>query len=137
MQKVTKLIRADGEFSGFLKCLVGAFSSPEHLPIAVNGLSGGAESAFLAEAVREAVKLSGSPVLILVENEGEREKALRLLCDAGINALGYKRRDLVFHNIRASHDIDRERLSVLSAVMNVEVVLWLNMKRSLIDIISI
>ena len=118
MQKVTKLIRADGEFSGFLKCLVGAFSSPEHLPIAVNGLSGGAESAFLAEAVREAVKLSGSPALILVENESERERAVRLLCESGINAVGYKRRDLVFHNIRASHDIDRERLSVLSAVMN-------------------
>ena len=63
MQKVTKLIRADGEFSGFVRCLVSAFSSKEHLPIAVNGLSGGAESAFLAEAVREAVAISGSPVL--------------------------------------------------------------------------
>lgn len=114
MKKITSLIRADGEFSGFLTCLREAFSSDERLPIAVNGLTGGAESAFLAEAVRDGVKLSHGPVLVLVENEGEREKTVSYLAEAGINAVGYKKRDFVFHNIRASHDIDRERLSVLS-----------------------
>ena len=98
-----------------------AYSSPESLPIAVNGLTGGAESAFLAEAVREARELSGAPVLLLVESEGERGRLTDYLSAAGLNAAGYKKRDLVFHNIRASHDVDRERLSVLSLVMSGEV----------------
>ena len=118
MKKITSLIRADGEFSGFLTCLAEAYSTGEGLPIAVNGLSGGAESAFLAEAVREGVKLTSRPVLVLVENENEREKTVSLLNRVGINAVGYKKRDFVFHNIRASHDVDRERLSVLSALLS-------------------
>ncbi len=118
MQKITKLIRTDSEFSAFLSCLKGAYASDDCLPIAVNGLTGGAESAFVAEAVREAVDISHAPVLVLVESEGERARVTEMLRSAGLNALGYKRRDLVFHNIRASHDVDRERLSVLSLVLS-------------------
>ena len=103
MQKITGLIRLDGEFSNFLSCMKDAYSSSERLPIAVNGLTGGAESAFLVEAVREAVKISKSPILVLVESEGERQRVTDLLCDSGISALGYKKRDLVFHNIKASN----------------------------------
>ena len=88
------------------------------LPIAVNGLGGGAESAFACEAVRDAIGISGSPVLILVENESERQRVTEQLKMSGINAVGYKKRDLVFHNIRASHDLDRERLSVLAKVLS-------------------
>ena len=118
MKKITRLIRADSEFSSFLSCVKSAYEADEHLPIAVNGLTGGAEAAFLAEAVREAVDISDSPVLILVESEGERQRVTEMLCGAGIYALGYKGRDLVFHNIRASHDVDRERLSVLSLALS-------------------
>ena len=118
MQKITKLIRCDGEFKDFLSCAGAAYSADECLPIAVNGLSGGAESAFLAEAVREAVGISHSPVLVLVESEAERSRVTDLLRLADVNAVGYKRRELVFHNIRASHDVDRERLSVLSLVLS-------------------
>ncbi len=121
MSKITSLIRADGEFTRFLETFREVFASDEPLPVAVNGLSGGAELAFVAEAVAEARRVSGSPVLILAENEGERERLARALCDAGISAMQYKRRDFVFHNIRASHDVDRERLSVLSSVMSGEV----------------
>ena len=121
MQKITNLIRADGEFSDFISCVRDTWRSEERLPIAVNGLTGGAESAFITEAVREAKSISGSPVLILVSGETERATLTDRLRQAGINAVGYKRRDLVFHNIRASHDIDRERLSVLSAILSDEV----------------
>ncbi len=120
MQKITKLIRCDGEFAAFAACLRATYKGGECLPIAVNGLSGGAEAAFLAEAVREARKISALPVLVLAESEAERARVTAALCDADIAALGYKRHDLVFHNIRASHDVDRERLSVLSAVLSGE-----------------
>ena len=120
MQKITKLIRADSEFSAFVGCMRSAFGSDDCLPIAVNGLTGGAESAFAAEAVREAIGISHRPVLILVESEAERVRLCDMLSAAGIRAVGYPRRDLVFYNIRASHDLDRERLSVLSSVLSGE-----------------
>ncbi len=121
MQKITSLIRSDSEFSSFLSCMREAYLADEVLPIAVNGLTGGAESAFVAETVREAVSVSDSPVLILVESEAERVRVVEHLRLCGINAVGYKKRDLVFHNIRASHDVDRERLSVLSQVLSGDV----------------
>ena len=121
MQKITSLIRSDGEFSAFLSCMRDAYSTPQGLPIAVNGLTGGAESAFVCEVVREARALSGAPVLVLVESEGERQRVTDYLQAASLNAVGYKKRDLVFHNIRASHDVDRERLSVLSLLLKGQV----------------
>ena len=120
MERLSSLIRADGEYKKFLSSLEGAFSSSQNLPIAVNGLTGGAEVAFLVESVLEARKISRAPVLVLVESEGEREKVAEALISAGVDALQYKKRDLVFHNIRASHDVDRERLSVLYRVMRGE-----------------
>lgn len=117
MERLTSLIRADKEFKNYLSVLESAYKQTESLPIAINGLSGGAASAFICESVIEARKLTSSPVLILVENEGERERLLETLRDSGISCLGYKKRDLVFHNIKASHDIERERLSVLTAVL--------------------
>lgn len=116
MNRITSLITADKEFENFISALEGAYKK-EPLPIAVNGLSGGAETAFLCEGVTRARRISGAPVLILAENEGAREKIVAALSDSGLSVRSYKKRDLVFHNIRASHDIDRERLSVLSAVM--------------------
>ena len=116
MKRITSLIRADGEYGAFASLLPKAFRESEPLPIAVNGLTGGAESAFLVESVLDARRVSGLPVLILAANEAERDRAAGALSDAGIRALVYKKRDLVFYNIKASHDVDRERLSVLSAV---------------------
>ncbi len=116
MKRLTELIRADGEFDGFVGSLRASFHSEECLPIAVNGLTGGAEGAFIAEAVLEARRLSGAPVLVVTESEAEREKLVALLTDSGLRAESYKKRDLVFYNIRASHDVDRERLSVLHSI---------------------
>ncbi len=120
MNRLTKLIRADGEFGDFLVAMRESFHSEECLPIAVNGLTGGAEGAFLAEAVAEARRLSGAPVLVLAESEGDREKLIALLSESGLSTVGYKKRDLVFYNVRASHDIDRERLSALHLIMKNE-----------------
>ena len=118
MKNITKLIRSDKEFFAFLNCLRSGFSAEEALPIAINGLSGGAETAFIIEAVRSAVEISKRAVLVLVPNESERIRVCAALSAAGIRALGYKKRDLVIHNIRASHDVDRERLLVLSKLEN-------------------
>ena len=57
---------------------------------------------------------------MLTASDAERGRLCRLLCDFGIRALEFKPRDLVFHNISASCDVDRERLSVLDAILRGE-----------------
>jgi len=120
MNRLTGLIHADREFRGYLKCLTEAYAKAETLPISVNGLSGGAELAFLAESIYEARKLSGAPTLVLVGSDTERDRVTAELISAGLRARSFQRRNLVFHNIKASHDVERERLSVLSEVMSGE-----------------
>ncbi len=120
MQRLTSLIRADREFKSFLVSFSEAYAKSPSLPIAVNGLSGGAENAFIVESLIEARKISGLPVLLLAPSEAEREKLTAALCAAGLRAEGYKGRDLVFSNIRASHDTERERLSVLHKLISGE-----------------
>ena len=120
MNRLTGLIHADREFRGYLKCLTEAYAKAETLPISVNGLSGGAELAFLAESIYEARKLSGAPTLVLVGSDAERDRVTVGLISAGLRARSFQRRNLVFHNIKASHDVERERLSVLSEVMSGE-----------------
>ena len=116
MKRLTLPIRADREYDGFLTSLAEQYRKDLPLPIAVNGLSGGAEDAFLAESVIEASRLSDVPVLVLVGSESERERVVSLLSDTGLSVAAYKKRDPVFHNIRASHDVERERLSVLYSI---------------------
>ena len=123
MFKSSHLIRADGEFSASVEAIEASYLSPTPLPVVVGGLSGGATAAYLTEAVGEAVRILSRgacrvPVLVLVSSDEERERVLLQLTDAGLSARGFKWREPVVHNISASHDIDRERLSVLSSVMS-------------------
>ncbi len=122
MQRISCIIREDKEFSAAMSTLAETFSSQNPLPIAVNGLSGGAEDAFLAEGVIEALSFLGrrTPLLILTESDEARDAAVSMLLSSGVNALSYKPRSFVFNNISASHDLDRERLSVLYSILSGE-----------------
>ena len=112
---ISGIIRHDKEFTAFIDCLRADLKSRTPLPIAINGLSGGAVDAFITEAVREVVGQSRT-VLILTADDNERAAVLGVLLRSGIRAVEYKPRELVFHNISASHDVDRERLLVLSRI---------------------
>ena len=116
--KLSQLIRSDREFREFLSVVREQAAKGDHLPIAVNGLNGGARDIFLIESIRDVLKTSEKPILILVPTESEREATTSLLQSVGIDAISYKNRDLIFYNVKASHDVDRERLSVLSAILN-------------------
>ena len=120
MNRLTSIIRTDAEFDKYLRALNESRTPEKTLPIAVNGLSGGAELSFVVESALECASLFGAPSVILCESEAARERTYKALVDAGAPAVMYKRRDLIFHNIRASHDVDRERLSVLSSVSSGE-----------------
>ena len=112
---ISGIIRHDKEFSAFVDCLRTDLSAKTPLPIVINGLSGGAVDAFVTEAVKEAISLS-RPVLILTADDAQRGAVHSTLLRSGIRSAEYKPRELVFHNVSASHDIDRERLLVLSGI---------------------
>ena len=120
MHSISSLIRQDREFGESIRTLKEQLSAKKPLPLVINGLSGGAADAYLAEAVAEARRASDAPCLLLVGSDTERARTARILSDCGLRTLEFKPRDLVFHNISASCDIDRERLSVLSALMHGE-----------------
>ena len=120
MTDIFSFIRRDKEFIHSVEAIREQLAAKSPLPIAINGLQGGATAAFLSEAVREAVRLSGVPALILARDEAARLKIAASLSSAGIRTLEYKSREPVFHNISASADVDRERLSVLLSVMRGE-----------------
>ncbi len=115
--RITELIRCDREYKSVVLALEEQLHTEKPLPLVVNGLQGGASDAFLAEIVRDGRALTGTAVLLLAENEDAAERVCALLSRSGLHAAVFKARDLVFHNISASHDTERERLSVLSSLM--------------------
>ncbi len=120
MRKLSALIRYDREFSASLDTINEQMQIRNPKPLIINGLTLGAQIAYLSEIIPEVRKKSGAPTLIIVGSEAERERTVSALNSFGVKALDYKPRDFVFHNISASHDTERERLSVLSAVMRGE-----------------
>ena len=118
MKRLTGLIRYDREFSSSVEVLSEQLRALNPKPIVVNGLTAGASAAYISEMILELKAASHLPVLVITATDTERERCAESLCASGIRALQYKTRDFVFHNISASHDTERERLSVLSEIMS-------------------
>ena len=117
MKSVLSLIREDREFSASVKAAIVEAKKPSPLPISVNGLAQGASAAYITEAARELVKELSAPIVILASSDSERDKiAATLTNETDLTTVVYKKRDFVFHNISASHDNERERLSVLLSI---------------------
>ena len=122
MFDISTLIELDREYKASVTAMGEAYRSREPLPIAINGLSGAALDAYLIHAVKDSIRClrsSGSScaVCVLAGSAEERDRVASMLVAAGINAASFKDREPVFHNVRASHDTDRERLSVLHSLL--------------------
>ncbi len=120
MKSITSIITHDREFEESVKTLAEQLAASEPLPIAVNGLAGGAAYAYVAETVKRALSDSSAPVLVLAGSDKERDALQRTLAAAGVSSEIFSQRDLVFHNISASHETERERLSVLLRIASGE-----------------
>ena len=93
--------------------------SAKPLPLVVNGLSGGALDSFCAELVTD-TKQTKKCTLIIVPNEKEARRITQMLEANELSASFYPYREPVLYNISASHDSDRERLSVLCQLLHGE-----------------
>ena len=118
MQKYSSFIRLDREFIQSVETACEALRSPKPLPVVINGLTGGASDAYVAEAIGDICKSSDSPILILTPSDAERRRVLGVLLSFGVDAIEFKPRELIFHNISASCDVDRERLSALLSILS-------------------
>lgn len=110
---ITHLIYADRLFQDAVAALLAQQKAHHPLPLVVNGLTGGAHDAFCVEMAR-VVREEGTPTLFLASSEQEAQALCDRLCAAGVNALRYPQRELVFYEYSASHAAEHERLFVLS-----------------------
>ena len=118
MKHQTKLITFDREFRQLCHVLCGELSKEQPLPLVINGLNQIATDAFAAEVIKATPKAKGTPALVLVPADGEGRWLTESLQDAGVSALYFPYRDFVFDYISSSHDLERERLFVLSSIQN-------------------
>ncbi len=116
MNSLTALIREDKEFREAAKAVKNEFAAEKPLPILVNGLSAGASDFFLAEMLREGLT-EAEHAAVFVKSEGEAKALAARLASFGLPALYYPKRDFNLHPVTASHDLERERLSVLRSLL--------------------
>ena len=120
MSLATSFITCDKEFFSALDAIRSELRAGGGLPVAVNGLSGGAPRAFVAECILALAAEGGGVALVIERDEDAAAETAAALCESGVRAAVFKPRTLVFHKISASHDRDRERLSVLSSLISGE-----------------
>ena len=83
MSRLTYLIREDREYKNFASAFSEVASASRPLPIAVNGLTGGAEDAFIVESIRDAIAME-LPVIVLTAVDTERDTIAAKLSRVGI-----------------------------------------------------
>ena len=87
------------------------------LPLLVDGVSDGAMYSLLYSLISDIKKVEGKTTLILVGEERRANKINEFLKKSGLNSEFYPVRDFNFYDITASHDLEHERLKVLSGVL--------------------
>ncbi len=83
-------------------------------PIMITGLAEGARTAFFAAIIRSVRAKNGFVPLIITPDEKDGLKLSNALSELGLKPLIYPLRDMVFHNITASHEFEFNRLRALS-----------------------
>jgi len=101
------------EFEGFAKALALPYGKNSFRPCLAQGLSEGAFQLFILTLAMD----KKERLLIICPEEKEASRLRAFLSEFGIRALFYPARDFTMNNITASHELQHERLSVLSALL--------------------
>ena len=97
MKIIADAIRAEREFGAAVAAAEEQFAAAKPLPLLVNGLSGGAQVAFLAAYLQEVCKERVG--LVLVADDAAAARTAAALAATGVRALAYPTRDFVLHHI--------------------------------------
>ena len=106
-------IRAEREYGSVLRTVREQQKARTKMPLLVTGLCEGARAAFYAALAQDLRRETGRGIFLLLSEEKEARRLTESLTSAGLRVLNCPARDLVFHNITASHDYEYERLSLI------------------------
>ena len=93
------------------------YSAKMKLPLLVDGVSEGALYSLLYSLREDIGGLTKQPVLILVGEERRANKLNEFFKSVGVKSEFYPVRDFNFYDMTASHELEYERLRVLSGVL--------------------
>ena len=119
LKTIYSSLTLDREYSHVLASLKEQSEAKKPLPLVINGLSGGALDAFCYNIIKE-IKSEQKCALIVVSEENEAKRICEMLNAESLSAKTFISRELVLYNISASHESDRERLSVLKSILDGE-----------------
>ena len=108
-------IRENREYGEIIKHLKERGQRAKQYPFLVTGLCEGALDVFLASCIFEK-NLGSHPALICVPDERTATRLLQSLCEFGLRAAIYPERDPVLYNMVSSHELEHERIAVLSDI---------------------
>ncbi len=115
MNLILDRIRADREYGEIQRVLATRQQMARRSPSLVTGLCEGALDAFLAASVSDAE--DGLPALIVAQDEKTAARLCTTLSAFGVRVGYYPERDPVLYNIISSHELEHERLAVLTGLM--------------------
>lgn len=114
--KITSYITEGKEYAQITAALEAQKKAKKRLPMLVTGMCDGARAAFIAETVRRERSKGRPAVAICAPDEKTANRLRNSLEAAGLTTPIYPWRDMIFHNITASHEFEHERLWVLCAL---------------------
>ena len=107
-------IRSLTEYGQIRKGLMSSRGRARRYPSMITGLCEGAVDAFLAALTSD--EKGDSPALIVVPDEKTAQGISDALDALGLRSAIYPARDPVLYNMIASHELEHERISVLTAI---------------------
>ena len=106
-------IRENREYGEIIKHLQARGKSAKSYPALVTGLCEGALDVFLASCVSE-IKEKGTPAFLCAPDEKTAARLYHSLSSFGLQTALYPERDPVLYNIVSSHELEHERIAVLT-----------------------
>ncbi len=113
MNLLLSRIRENREYGEIIKTLGGRREARKRYPSLVSGLCEGALDAFLASLAFD-LKGDGLPALVITHDEKSAAALFASLSAFGLRAGLYPERDPVLYNIVSSHELEHERIAVLT-----------------------
>ncbi len=113
MNLLLSRIRENREYGEIIKTLRARTEARKRYPSLVSGLCEGALDAFLAASVLDLAN-GGLPALICVPDEKSAASLLHSMSAFGLRTSLYPERDPVLYNIVSSHELEHERIAVLT-----------------------
>ena len=117
MNIITDSIKNEKEYSSLISAVFSETSSKNPHSISVTDLCEGARISLLMSVARDCRARFGRGILTIFPDEKNCAKMYSACRESGISAYIYPFRDFIFHNMTFSHELEYERIGVLSAIL--------------------